>query len=464
MFSKVAIANRGAVAARLVRTLSSLGAKSLVLCSEADQNLPYVRQADEFKVIGPPEPLKSYLNHDKVIEAAVEAKCDALHPGWGFLSENAEFAEKLRERSIVFIGPSPKWLRIMGDKVAAKKEMARLGLAVFPSTGELSGDITLMVNEASSIGFPLLIKPSGGGGGIGMIEVDGPDKLLKALESAASQALRSFNRSSLYAERLVKNPRHVEFQVVCDLYGQGFHLFERDCSIQRRRQKILEEAGAPSIDRSLLNQRANQAASVLAHLGYDQIGTVENLYEPEAGFGFLEVNPRLQVEHAVTEEICQIDLVALQVRLALGEKAGQLLKGLPEAPIGHSVEARIYAEDSLRFLPSPGPLKCFRPPSGQGIRVETGFVEGAVVTPFYDPMIAQVIASGADRNEALARLDKALADFEIEGLKTNIPFLRAMLRYPPFIEGHPNASLAAELLASDGYKDSLEKLKSAPPL
>ncbi|MDR1870932.1 MAG: biotin carboxylase [Deltaproteobacteria bacterium] len=450
MFSKVAINNRGAVAQRVIRALRALKVKSVIFCSEADQELPYVKEADEFVVLGPAAPLESYLNHDRVIAALKACRAEALHPGYGFLAEDAAFALKLQELGIVFIGPDPQHLKVFGDKVLARQEMASRGLPVNPATGLLVGTLEERLAIAKAHGFPLLVKPAGGGGGIGMIPVHAPDKLAAALETAASQAQRGFGRAELYAERLIVNPRHVEFQIVAD--GQmGFHLFERDCSIQRRRQKIVEEAGAPSLDRAGLTVIAELAAKVMADIGYNHVGTVETLYGAETGYAFLEVNPRLQVEHAVTEEITGYDLVETQLQLASGAKVADLPPA-PEAPRGHAVEVRVYAEDSRRFLPSPGLLKVFRPPTGPNVRVETGFIEGARVTPFYDPMVAQVIAKGSDRKEAIKTLKEALNAFEIEGIKTNLIFLKALLEYPPFLDGEPRTEMAEELLKEPSYQ------------
>ncbi|MDR0549023.1 MAG: biotin carboxylase [Deltaproteobacteria bacterium] len=455
MFSKVAINNRGAVAARVIRSLRALGVKSVVFCSEADQNLPYVKEADEFVVIGPPAPKDSYLNHDRVLAALAETKATALHPGYGFLAEDALFARKLKKAQVTFIGPKISHLEVFGDKVKSLTEMRGRGLPVNPATGILKGTIEERVQEVEKIGFPVLVKPAGGGGGIGMIPVLTQDKLAAALETAASQALRGFGRDEVYAERLLPNPRHVEFQIIGD--GQDcFSLFERDCSIQRRRQKIVEEAGAPFLDRELLTNFGAQAAQVMASFGYNSVGTVETLYAAATGFGFLEVNPRLQVESAVTEEITGFDLVAAQIKLAAGLKLTDLPPA-PKTPSGRAIEARVYAEDSRRFLPSPGKLTVYRPPSGSGIRVETGFVEGATVTPFYDPMVAQVIAHGQDRAEAISRLKTALDQFEIEGIKTNLIFLKALLEYPPFLEGRFGVNLSEALLAEPSYQAQWSK-------
>ncbi len=447
MFKKVLIANRGAVAARLVKTLRKMGIQSAAVYSEADEKLPYVLEADERRPIGPSPAPQSYLNQEAILDAAQKSGADAVHPGYGFLSENSAFAEKVRERGLTFIGPDPKWLKIMGDKTASLKLMAKEGMPVSPATGILTGDIEEQAREAEKLGFPLLIKPAGGGGGIGMTPVLEKGKLVAALESAAKLASRSFGQAAIYAERLMENPRHVEFQIAADREGAAIHLFERDCSTQRRRQKVVEEAGAPNIPPADLAAMADRAAAIMGALKYDHLGTVETLYSPESGFAFLEVNPRLQVEHGVTEEITGLDLVEAQIRLAAGAKLAETLKR-PEQRKGHAIEARIYAEDPVKFFPSPGPLKVFRPPQGPGVRVETGFQEGAVITPFYDPMIALVIVRGDTREAAMDLMHEALGEFAVEGIKTNIPFVRGLMKYEPFRQGRVHTGLAEEYLAS----------------
>jgi acetyl-CoA carboxylase biotin carboxylase subunit len=447
MFKKVLIANRGVVAARLVKTLAALGVSSVAVYSEADAKLPYVAEAGEARLIGPPPALQSYLNQEAILEAAKATGADAIHPGYGFLSENPDFAAKVAAAGMTFIGPDPKWLRLMGDKTAAKELMAKAGLPVSPSTGILKGTLAEQAAEAAALGFPLLIKPAGGGGGIGMTPVFEAGRLEAAIESAGQLAARSFAQPAIYAERLMENPRHVEFQIAADRQGRTVHLFERDCSTQRRRQKVVEEAGAPNIPAADLKAMAERAAQVMGSLGYDHLGTVETLYSPETGFAFLEVNPRLQVEHGVTEEITGLDLVEAQIRLAAGARLADVLKR-PEARKGHAIEARIYAEDPVKFYPSPGPLKTFRPPQGKGIRVETGFAEGATVTPFYDPMIALLIVHGDTREAAMDLMHDALGEFAVEGIKTNIPFVRGLMKYEPFRQGNVHTGLAEEYLAS----------------
>ena len=446
MFEKVVIANRGAVAARLVRTLRAMNIKSVALYSEADKDLPYVAEADETRLIGPPPAPQSYLNQEAILAAARETGADAIHPGYGFLSENAGFAEKINAAGLTFIGPDPKWLKIMGDKTASKALMAEKGMPVSPSTGILSGSVEEQAMAAKALGFPLLIKPSSGGGGIGMTPVLEEGKLAAAIESASKLAARSFGEPALYAERLMINPRHVEFQIVADRSGRALHLFARDCSTQRRRQKVVEEACVPNIPAADLVAMAERAVSITESIGYDHLGTVETLYSPETGFAFLEVNPRLQVEHGVTEEITGLDLVQAQIRLASGMPLAEAISSRPEKPSGHAIEARIYAEDPVKFFPSPGPLKVFRPPQGAGIRVETGFAEGAVITPNYDPMIALLIVHADTREAALDLMHDALAEFAVEGIKTNIPFVKGLMKYTPFREGRVHTGLAEEYL------------------
>ncbi|MDR2459193.1 MAG: ATP-grasp domain-containing protein [Deltaproteobacteria bacterium] len=452
MFKKVTVANRGTVASRVVNSLREMDIRSHVLCSEVDQENPYVREADEFTVIGPAPPKDSYLNQDAIIEAAKKAKSEAIHPGYGFLAESPEFAKRVTDEGLIFIGPSSNWLAIMGDKVAARNEMFNHGFPMSPFSKILTGSYQEQAAEARRIGFPLIIKPAHGGGGIGMITVTSEDKLVGALEAAASQAERGFGRREVYAERMIEKPRHVEFQVVSD-GEEAVTLFERDCSIQRRRQKILEEAGAPLLPRAQLEEMGKKAAQILAKIGYDHLGTVETLYSTTGkDFGFLEVNPRLQVEHAITEEITGVDLVKTQLRLAGGQRVADIFALSPVLFCGHSIEARVYAEDSKNFYPSPGPLKVFKPPRVSGVRVETGYAEGGVVTPYYDPMLAQVIVHANTRDMALGLMEEALKAFEVEGIKTNIGFLRALLRYEPFKEGLVHTALAEELIKSPGYK------------
>lgn len=446
MFQKVVVANRGAIAARVIAALRQLGIASVAVYSEADRDLPYLAMADESYAIGPAAPAASYLNQDALMDVVRRSGADGLHPGYGFLSENPGFATRIIETGCGFIGPSPKWLDAMGHKTQARQLMAKYGMPIGASSGVLSDSWEERLAAARAIGFPVLVKPATGGGGIGMLPAHSEEELAAALDRATSLANRSFGNAELYLERLMLKPRHIEFQVLADRYGAVRHLFERDCSVQRRHQKVIEESPAPNIDRADLAATADRITGILAGLGYDNIGTVETLYDPAAGFAFLEMNTRLQVEHAVTEEVTGIDLVQSQIRLAAGERLDQVLPA-DIAPRGHAIEVRVYAEDPKRFLPSPGPLRVFRPPSGPGIRVETGYAEGNTVTPFYDPMLAKLITHGATRRQAISRMQDALDMFAVEGVKTNIAFARQVLADDAFIAGAIHTGLAADVLA-----------------
>src|SRR5690606_9328880 len=360
---------------------------------------------------------------------------DALHPGYGFLSENAGFAQRVNESGARFIGPSPRWIEAMGHKTRARTLMADNGLPMAPSSGLLNGDIDAALKAAESIGFPVLVKPAAGGGGIGMEAAHDAEQLSKAIARARSLSERSFGSAEIYLERLMLKPRHIEFQLLADTQGNVRHLFERDCSIQRRHQKVIEESPAPLLPRNLVAAAGNNIVNVLRKLRYDIIGTAETLYGGGEDFQFLEMNTRLQVEHAVTEEITGIDLVRAQIRLAAGEPLDQVLPASLSTN-GHAIEARIYAEDPVRFYPSPGVPMTLRFPSGRGIRVETGFAEGGTVTPFYDPMIAKIIVHAEDRARAIDTLIDALDATEIEGVKHNIPFIRMVLDSDEFRSGH----------------------------
>jgi acetyl-CoA carboxylase biotin carboxylase subunit len=446
MFHKVMVANRGAVAARVLRTLKSLGIRTVAVHSEADAGLPYLAVADETYAIGEADPRASYLNADVLLDVLRRSGADGVHPGYGFLSENAAFAARVNASGACFIGPSPRWIAAMGHKTRARELMAQHGMPMGTSSALLDEDEQRTLREAARVGYPVLVKPAGGGGGIGMLSARDDAELLKAVAQARSLAQRSFGNAELYLERLIERPRHVEFQILADRHGNVRHLFERDCSVQRRHQKVIEEAGAPAIPRAQLAAAADTVTGILGRLGYDVIGTVETLYDGEGGFNFLEMNTRLQVEHAVTEEVTCIDLVASQVRLAYGERLDAVLPR-EVALQGHAIQARIYAEDPVRFFPSPGVLKTLRLPAGDGIRVETGYEEGSRVTPFYDPMIGKLIARGGTRAEAIARLLEALDATVIEGVKTNIPFIRQVLRSPEFVAGDVHTGLGIEVLA-----------------
>lgn len=446
MFNKIVIANRGAIAARVLRASRKLGIRSVVVYSEADADLPYLAEADETFCIGPAEPKASYLNQDALLDVLRKSGADGLHPGYGFLSENAGFAQRVNASGARFIGPSPEWIEAMGHKTRARDLMAKHGLAMAPSSGLLSGDPAVALKAAEAIGFPVLVKPASGGGGIGMVAAHDAAELVQAIERAGSLSERSFGSAEIYLERLMLKPRHIEFQILADHHGNVRHLFERDCSIQRRHQKVIEESPAPLLSRPRIASAGDEIVQVLRKLRYDVIGTVETLYGGGSDFQFLEMNTRLQVEHAVTEEITGIDLVIAQIRLAAGERLDDVLPPVI-ATQGHAIEARIYAEDPVRFYPSPGLLKTLRFPTGEGIRVETGFAEGNSVTPYYDPMIAKLIVHASDRTSAIDRLIGALDATTIDGVKHNIPFIRNVLNSEEFRAGHVHTGLGTEILA-----------------
>jgi acetyl-CoA carboxylase biotin carboxylase subunit len=445
MFESILIANRGAVAARIVRACKVLGVRSICVYSEADADLPFLKEADEAHEIGPGPAPQSYLDQEKVLALAAKVGARAIHPGYGFLSENADFAEKVIERGIAFVGPSPRFIRAMGHKTRARDLAAERGLPVAPGTQLVSENIDDLLAAARTIGYPLMVKPAGGGGGIGMLPVHDESQLAAAVERSRSMAQRGFANAEIYLEKLMRTPRHIEFQVVGDRAGNVRHVFERDCSAQRRNQKIIEEAVAPGVPRDVIEALGEKIARVLTDIGYDSIGTVEMLMDADGTFSFLEMNTRLQVEHGVTEEVTGIDLVASQIRLAAGEPIDAVLP-VPPKVSGHAVQARVYAEDPKRFLPSPGVLSTFRVP--EGIRVETGYGEGCRISTFYDPLVAKVIAHGATRAAATERLSAALDAFVIEGVKTNIPALQTILRSQAFRDGQVHTGLVGEVMAA----------------
>ncbi len=446
MFDKVLVANRGAVAARVLRALYELGVKTAAVYSEADYGAPYLELATETYAIGPAPAQESYLNQDALLEVIKRSRAQGVHPGYGFLSENGEFAQRVIDAGARFIGPSPKWITAMGHKTKARELAARYGMPVAQGSEILPAEDEAVLGAARAIGFPVLVKPAGGGGGIGMLPARDEGELLGAVERSRSMASRGFGNAEVYLERLIERPRHVEFQVLGDTHGGGVHLFERDCSTQRRNQKVIEEAPAPAIARSDVESMASRVATLVREMGYDNIGTVEMLYGPDGSFSFLEMNTRLQVEHGVTEEVTGVDLVKAQLRCAAGERLAEVLPAAIEVK-GHALQARVYAEDPKNFYPSPGKLKVFRPPQDPEIRVETGYAEGRDVTPYYDPMIAKVIVKAATREHAIDRLIEALAAFEIQGPKNNIPAVLAVLRSDAFRSGDVHTGLIPQVMS-----------------
>ncbi|MBI4192149.1 MAG: biotin carboxylase [Betaproteobacteria bacterium] len=446
MFNKVVVANRGAVAARVLRALNEMGIESAAVYSEADYGAPYLELASETYAIGAASARESYLNQDALLDVLKRAGADGVHPGYGFLAENAGFARRVENAGARFIGPSPQWIDAMGHKTRARELAVRYGMPMTKGSGVLPAEPDAILAAARAVGYPVLVKPAGGGGGIGMLPARDESELLAVVERSRSMASRGFGNAEVYLERLLERPRHVEFQVLGDRHGGAAHLFERDCSVQRRNQKVIEEAPGPLLDRAVVDGVAGQVAAMVKQIGYDNIGTVEMLLGADASFNFLEMNTRLQVEHGVTEEVTGVDLVQAQIRSAAGERLAGILPGTI-AITGHAIQARVYAEDPRNFFPSPGKLTVFRPPEDKTIRVETGYAEGRDVTPHYDPMIAKVIVHAASRETAIDNLVAALEEFEIQGLKHNIPAVVAILRSEQFRSGRVHTGIIPEVLA-----------------
>ncbi|MBL4740563.1 MAG: acetyl-CoA carboxylase biotin carboxylase subunit [Sneathiella sp.] len=433
-FSKILIANRGEIACRIIRTAHSMGYKTVAVYSEADKNALHVKMAGETVCIGPADASMSYMNIERIIQASKDTGADALHPGYGFLSENPNFAEACIENGITFIGPDPHAIRVMGNKAAAKRKMIKAGVPCVPGyEGEDQSD-RQFIEAARQIGFPVMVKAAQGGGGRGMRLVKKPEKLEKALKAARSEAQNAFGSGELILEKAVIEPRHIEIQIFADTDGNIVHMGERDCSIQRRHQKVIEEAPSPAVSSQLRSEMGDAAVSAAAAIDYFGAGTVEFLLTDEGDFYFLEMNTRLQVEHPVTEFITGFDLVEWQLRIARGEKLPKAQSDIPLA--GHAIEARLYTEDPYNnFLPKVGTLVEWIPASGTGIRVDHGLESGLEITPYYDPMIAKIIAYGETREEARERLIVALEETVDQGLITNRLFLIECLQAEAFIQG-----------------------------
>ena len=443
---KVLIANRGEIACRIMRSARSLGIATVAVYSEADAAARHVAHADEALPIGPPAAKESYLVADKIIAAARESGADAIHPGYGFLAENASFAQAVDDAGLVWVGPRADSIAAMGDKERARTIARDAGLPIIPGSARLTADDLSGLDEAAAaVGYPLLVKASAGGGGIGMRQVDDPATLADVVGSTQTMAARAFGDGTIYLERLVQRPRHVEIQVFGHGDGRGFHLMERECSVQRRFQKIVEEAPSPAVDSALRARMTDAALNLVERQRYRGAGTVEFILAPDGAFYFLEMNTRIQVEHPATEMITGLDLVGLQLRLARGEDLSDL-SAPAGGPDGHAIECRIYAENpDKNFLPSPGLLERFAPPpEGDGIRLDTGFAEGDRITPYYDPMIAKLVAHGSDRDSAIERMLTALGEFRIEGIVTNIDFLRRVVAHDAFRAGNTHTGFVDE--------------------
>ncbi|MCM3568087.1 acetyl/propionyl/methylcrotonyl-CoA carboxylase subunit alpha [Neobacillus mesonae] len=438
MFTKILIANRGEIAARIIRTCKKMGIKTVAIYSEADINSPHVEMADESYLIGPPRVNESYLKMEKIMEVALQANVDAIHPGYGLLSENPEFSKKCAENNIVFIGPSPSTISQMGSKIEARKLMSHAGVPIVPGTDAPLADVEEAVREAKNIGYPIMLKASAGGGGIGMQRVDDEEGLRRAFQGNQKRAKDFFGDGAMFLEKLILNPRHIEIQLLADKEGNTVYLGERECSIQRRHQKVIEEAPSPFIDELTRKEMGGAAVRAAQAIGYENAGTVEFIMDEHKNFYFLEVNTRLQVEHPVTEEVTGLDLVEQQIRIANGETLTISQKDVQLN--GHAIEVRIYAEDPNTFFPSPGTITSFSIPSGENIRHELAVGQGSVVTPFYDPMIAKLIVKGLTRNEAIKSMGKVLEQYKVEGIKTNIPTLKRIVNHPEYISGNTTTS------------------------
>lgn len=431
---KVLVANRGEIAIRVMKTLRKMGIQSVAVYSEADKDALHVSFADEAFCIGPPPSAQSYLNQEKIIEVAKLSGAEAIHPGYGFLSENASFARKLAENNIVLIGPSAESMEIMGSKLGAKDAVKKFNIPMIPGTDVAISDIQEAVNIAESIGFPILIKASAGGGGKGMRIVHDVDSMPEQIRLAMNEAKAAFGDGSVFIEKYISSPKHIEVQIIADRYANTLYLFERECSVQRRHQKVVEEAPSAVVSPELRKMMGEAAVKVALSCGYEGAGTVEFLLDEQKNFYFLEMNTRLQVEHPVTECITGLDLVEWQIRVARGEKLPLAQEELILQ--GHAIELRIYAEDpDDNFMPSINVLKRYRIPEGEGIRVDNGISEGMMVPIYYDPMLAKLVVHGPNRLMAIEKMKKAIQEFEIEGIASTLHFGAYVMNHPAFISG-----------------------------
>jgi acetyl-CoA carboxylase biotin carboxylase subunit len=447
VFEKILIANRGEIALRIQRACREMGIRTVVVHSTADTEAKYVKLADESVCIGPAPARESYLNMAAIISAAEVTDSEAIHPGYGFLSENADFAERVERSGFVFIGPHPENIRLMGDKVSAKQAMEKAGVPCVPgSEGALPEDAKETVRLARKIGYPVIIKAAAGGGGRGMRVVHTEAALLNAVNMTRSEAQAAFGNATVYMERYLENPRHIEIQVLADSHKNALHLGERDCSMQRRHQKIIEEAPAPELTEKQRVKIGERCAEACRKIGYRGAGTFEFLYE-DGEFFFIEMNTRIQVEHPVTEMITGIDLVQEQIRVAAGEKLRLRQKDVTLR--GHAIECRINAEDPYKFTPSPGRITSYHPPGGPGIRVDSHVYAGYSVPPNYDSMVGKVIAYGATRDQAIRRMRIALSEMAIEGILTNLPLHRELLHDSRFLRGGTSIHYLEQKLAQE---------------
>ncbi len=446
MFQKVLVANRGEIALRVIRACKELDIKTVAVYSEADVDSMHVQLADEAICIGPGPSAQSYLLPDRIISAAEIANVDAIHPGYGFLSENAQFAEICNSCKIKFIGPSASVIEMMGDKNQARATAKRFGVPVTPGSEGVVRDEKHALEVAAEIGYPVMIKASAGGGGKGMRPVLNEAALVSGFQNASNEALKAFGNGAVYIEKLITNPHHIEFQIVADSHGNVVHLGERDCSLQRRHQKIIEECPSPKLTPEVRQRMGEASVKLAKEIGYENCGTIEYLFDDSGNFYFMEMNTRIQVEHPITEEVYGCDLIKEQVRIAAGEELSDHVKNTIVRH--HAIECRINAEDPYRnFMPSPGKIQLFYAPGGRGVRVDTHVYSGYEVPPHYDSMIAKLIVTGATRDIAISRMRRALNEFLVHGIKTTIPFQDSILKDFDFKSGNYNIDWVGQFLA-----------------
>jgi acetyl-CoA carboxylase biotin carboxylase subunit len=444
MFKKVLIANRGEIALRVIRACKELGIGTVAVHSTADTESLHVRFADEAICIGPPQSKESYLNPRALLAAADMTGVDAIHPGYGFLSENAGFAEMVQNMGIKFIGPRPEMIKLMGNKVAAREAAEKAGLPLLPGARGFLKDAEDAEVEAEKIGYPVILKAAAGGGGRGMKIVRDGSQVRKAFETASNEALAAFSDGSMYLERYVEEPRHIELQIVADEHGNVICLGERECSVQRRHQKLIEEAPSPAVTPELRREMIEVALKAMRSIRYNNVGTIEFLLDEKGRYYFMEMNTRIQVEHPVTEQVYRLDLLREQIRLAAGEQLDRTQESV--IAYGHSIECRVNAEDPVTFAPSPGKITGYHQPGGYGVRVDTMAYEQYKVQPYYDSLVAKLVVTGANREIALKRMQRALNEYVIEGIKTNIAFHKRVLQNAAFIAGKYDTRIVDQIL------------------
>ncbi len=436
MFDKILIANRGEIAIRIMRACRDLNVESVAIYSDADKSSLYTNYANERYPLGNPSPQQSYLNIDKIIDVAIKSGADAIHPGYGFLAENPDFGKECEKNGITLIGPSGDVINKMGDKITSKQIMKKAGVPVIEGTDKGVSEIDEAVKIAENIGYPVIVKASAGGGGIGMRTVYEEDELVRAIESTQSVAKTNFGDSTVFIEKYLEKPRHIEFQVLADENGNVIHLADRECSIQRRHQKLLEEAPSPIMSEELREQMGESTVKAAEYIGYTSAGTIEYLYD-NGNYYFLEMNTRVQVEHPITEMVTNVDIVKEQIKVASGKDLSYSQDDITVK--GHAIECRINAEDPLaEFAPNPGKITAYRSPGGPGVRLDSGVYANYTIPPFYDSMISKLIAYGSNREEAIVRMKRALSEYIVLGVKTTIPFHKAIIRNPNFLSGELN--------------------------